>query len=328
MATNGMTGHMWEDFTSDDYRKMPSVGSIEYFDPFSKSFQKFEPRHKTPDGVETGGGGPGYYRPASLIAVWATAPFLHNNSLGHFTNDPSVQGRLEAFDDAIHKLLYLERRAQSSDYASPDRLAKDHGLIWRTPCETWLDIRGTDVPLYLRRLPLPDWVLNLSEQLTGMGSLRAVVPLILILAALVILLWVRGPGVRMWWWRRSAYGLIVIALAVGFLAYLDDGGLGDLRIGPIPEGTPVNLIANLNPDAPEPVMKKALRDTLDGIAEIQNRHLVGSQKQDVIDKKIGPALMSVSKCPDFVMDKGHFYPWFNDMTPKDKEALIELLKTF
>jgi hypothetical protein len=38
--------------------------------------------------------------------------------------------------------------------------------------------------------------------------------------------------------------------------------------------------------------------------------------------------MKVSRCPDFVMDRGHVFPWFKSMTDADKEALIELLKTF
>ena len=38
--------------------------------------------------------------------------------------------------------------------------------------------------------------------------------------------------------------------------------------------------------------------------------------------------MKVSRCPDFVMDQGHYYEWFKTMTDDDKDALIELLKTF
>ena len=38
--------------------------------------------------------------------------------------------------------------------------------------------------------------------------------------------------------------------------------------------------------------------------------------------------MAVSRCPDFVMDQGHYFEWFKQMTDEDKDALIELLKTF
>ena len=34
---------------------------------------------------------PGYYRVPSLVSVWSSAPFLHNNMLGKFTGDPFWQ---------------------------------------------------------------------------------------------------------------------------------------------------------------------------------------------------------------------------------------------
>ena len=42
--------------------------------------------------------------------VWATAPFLHNNSVGLYNGDPSVAGRLAAYDSAMTMLLWPERR--------------------------------------------------------------------------------------------------------------------------------------------------------------------------------------------------------------------------
>ncbi len=95
-------------------------------------------------------------RLASLISVWATAPLLHNNSLGLFNNDSSVKGRLEAFNDAIHKLLWPERRLESSSYngAAATRLHTDHGLIWRTPQVTYLDLPAKGVPAVLSKIPL------------------------------------------------------------------------------------------------------------------------------------------------------------------------------
>ena len=45
--------------------------------------------------------GPGYYRPATLISAWATAPYFHNNALGLYNRDPSVKGRMIAFTDGI-----------------------------------------------------------------------------------------------------------------------------------------------------------------------------------------------------------------------------------
>ena len=51
-----------------------------------------------------------YYRTPTLVNIWATAPFLHNNSLGMFVGDPSVTGRLVAYQDAMEKLLWPEKR--------------------------------------------------------------------------------------------------------------------------------------------------------------------------------------------------------------------------
>jgi hypothetical protein len=327
MATNALNGHMWEDFSSNTYRKMPSIGTITYFNPFSGQDETYTPRQPSQD-APTGGGGVGFYRPPTLMSIWATAPFLHNNSLGHFNNDPSVHGRLDAYDDAIHKLLYPERRVQSSDYATPAQLAADHGLIWRTPCDTYLRIRGTDIPLYLRRLPMPEWLLGLEDWLNGLGQWKALPTVILLVAGFVILYFSKGRTSQARWWRFWGGASIVVGLVVGFIAYGVSGGFGDLEIGPIPAGTPVDLIANINPDAPPEKLQNAVSVLINGITEIQTRHLDGADKEKILRDKIGPALMEVSKCPDFVMDKGHFYPWFADMTPKDKEDLIELLKTF
>ena len=42
--------------------------------------------------------------------VWATAPFLHNNSVGLYNGDPSVAGRLAAYENAMNMLLWPDRR--------------------------------------------------------------------------------------------------------------------------------------------------------------------------------------------------------------------------
>ena len=39
-------------------------------------------------------GGRGYTRPASLVSLWSTAPFLLNNSVGQFDPSPSVEARM------------------------------------------------------------------------------------------------------------------------------------------------------------------------------------------------------------------------------------------
>src|SRR5262249_8529365 len=100
MASNAVSGHVWNDFASESYKQLPPIGPVELHDPIQdKTFTWTPP-----------GGGRGYMRVPSLVAIWTTAPFLHNNEIGKFTGDPSTKGRMDAFDDAIRKLLSPETR--------------------------------------------------------------------------------------------------------------------------------------------------------------------------------------------------------------------------
>ena len=389
MATNGLTGHMWEDFSSDSYRSLPSPGPITYFNPYlgPKGMDStFTPRHKTALGVPAGGGGPGYYRVPSLVSIWATAPFLHNNSLGLFNNDPSVNGRLDAFDDAIHKLLWPEKRLESSSYngATPERLKQDHGLIWRTSNVSHLTLEAKRVPYFLKQVPFFGALSAKYSWLYGIAPLW--LPTVMLLAGALLILLLSNSRLRYGWgygvlataivlllvfvvsdyfpacpvlgqfrqvqprWfpvatlvglgitlllplsatcrRYVGYLSVIAALLIGTIVYFDAGKLGDLSLGPIPKGTPVNLLANFNSEADRGQQSASLKQAVAGLAEIKTRHLGDDEAKRVLKEKVAPALMDVNKCPDFVMDKGHYFDWFHLMTDDDKHALIELLKTF
>ncbi len=101
-GSNAMEGHIWEDFSSIDYEHLPQMDEI------SGLYNPVNP--KKPIRFRLPAGGPGYYRTPTLAGVWATAPYFNNNSLGIFTGDPSVAGRMRAFDDAMDKLLWPEHR--------------------------------------------------------------------------------------------------------------------------------------------------------------------------------------------------------------------------
>lgn len=73
-TTNWKAGQIWANFSSDQYKQRP-------------------------------GGGPGFYRNVPLLGIWATAPFFHNNRLGTYNGNPSVAGRLAAYEDAMDQLL-------------------------------------------------------------------------------------------------------------------------------------------------------------------------------------------------------------------------------
>jgi len=116
LATNATQGHIWEQFSSKTYKELPSPGKLTLENPFNES---------NPIEFEVPSGGVGYYRTPTLISVWATAPFLHNNSLGEYNKDPSVEGRIDAYTDAMEKLLWPEKR---------------EGIIYRTTQDSSLDL--------------------------------------------------------------------------------------------------------------------------------------------------------------------------------------------
>jgi len=122
-GTNAKRGQIWNYFSSETYKNLPSVGSIEVWNPFTETNEAFN----MPDG------GPGYYRTPSLISCWSSAPFFHNNALGIYTNDPSVAARITAFDDAAKKLLWPARRL-------------DKGSIWRTSEDCQFQLNGQYIP--------------------------------------------------------------------------------------------------------------------------------------------------------------------------------------
>jgi hypothetical protein len=71
-----------------------------------------------------------YYRMPTLVSIWATAPYLHNNSVGEYTGDPSIAGRMAAYNAAMSKLMWPERRlglasikVTSEDSRLPDLFA-------------------------------------------------------------------------------------------------------------------------------------------------------------------------------------------------------------
>ena len=84
MATNAQKGHVWEEFSSETYKQLPPAGNITGL---------YNPR-KPDEPISVNVAQGGYYRTPSLVSMWATAPYLHNNALGTYVKDPSVAGRM------------------------------------------------------------------------------------------------------------------------------------------------------------------------------------------------------------------------------------------
>jgi hypothetical protein len=126
--------------------------------------------------------------------------------------------------------------------------------------------------------------------------------------------------------RISLAVLALLSLAMGFAANLFVGGaIGPLKVGPIPQGTPVNLIMNINPEAPPEALLDAGTALLRGALMVKARSLKGELALHTFEKEAGLPLLKASKCPDFVLDRGH---WFGEsLSDDDKQKLIAFLRT-
>lgn len=133
MNNNSARGHIYEEWSTETYKTLPSAGSTSLYNPF-------DPDNPIPFEFPEA---QGYYKPFPLVGAWAFAPFLHNNSLGDFTGDPSVEGRMKAFDDAAEKLLWPEKRPGVDAIF---RTSVDSKSIF--PTRGWLEVpAGTPVVL-------------------------------------------------------------------------------------------------------------------------------------------------------------------------------------
>jgi hypothetical protein len=409
VGTNAIRGQIWDNFSSEGYKSLPAVGLVHFFNPFKKDGGVDEWGNN--DAYAPPSGGPGYYRPASLVSLWATAPFLHNNALGIYNRDPSVHGRLTAFDDAIDKLLNKNKRTGSAtvhreveaartlpnndqkDYCHKNpadqsvvcnalrgdlrqtfaqagltgqRGFSDVGFIYRTTQDSYIDFRrpfirpllnGVLGPLTTSVLTFYLWlvlaVIALVLVFIGRARLAAIllavtaialaallrgtaldtiypwlrcVPVVLLAAACLFL---AAPNARTC--ARIFFGLgAIVFLATGIYAKVYvDGHIDDIKIGPIPRGTPVNLLMNINPDAPAIDLFNAVSALTRGILRVRRDNLTQDPNHPfaalaAFQEEAAPALLKASKCPDFVLDRGH---WFGEaLTDQEKKQLKAFLE--
>ena len=260
LATNALEDNIWDNFSSETYKNLPSVGMIEVQHPYSGEVSKYE----------MPGGGRGYTRPASLVSLWSTAPFLLNNTLGRFEPSGTVQDRMKAFDDAIEQLLWPEKR--DGDFSVVTKSGLKHpGIIDRTTEQSYLRVSSGYLPGFLQKLE---------------GSLANLLP-----------------------WLFSGEGI---------------------EIGPIPSGTPVSMLSNIDLEQRKKVLKLLLKIKKDLKALPQGAS--DEQAREVFKDLVNP-LIDASKCPDYVVNKGHYFGTQYDknavaLNNKQKQDLIQFLKTF
>jgi hypothetical protein len=259
LATNALAGDIWDNFSSHSYKSLPSVGKITVHHPITGA----------PRTYDMPAGGRGYIRPASLVSLWSSAPFLLNNSLGDFYWSGSVGDRMKSFNSGIEQLLWPDRRKGDRKYmtASGKELP---GVIDVTSATTYLRVPKGYLPDFLEQL---------------VGPLSYAQP-----------------------WLFSE---------------------GGIEIGPIPQGTPINLLSNIDLEQ----RGKVLRFLIDAKRDLKSLP-PGASDEDarkVFANLIEP-LLGVSKCPDYVINRGHYFgtDFFSEepgLSDQDKRALIEFLKT-
>ena len=171
VGSNATRGHIWEQFSSDTYKTLPPVGTLRGL---------YNPRDTDhPITFDLPGGGRGYYRTASLTSVWATAPYLHNNSVGAFIKDPSASARMAAFGDGMEKLLWPEKRlgVRSIAVTTTDSTVTISGTTrnLRIPMGTPVDyvarVDPTELARLVARLPAVNLVLKLTPDDVLLSSL-------------------------------------------------------------------------------------------------------------------------------------------------------------
>lgn len=276
LATNAIANNIWDNYSSQSYKDLPSVGSITWYDPYTGA----------PHQYVMPAGGRGYTRVPSLIALWSTAPYLLNNSVGPFDQSPSVDARMRVFQASIEQMLWPERRVHDSLLKT-----KVPGTMDRTSAPSYLTIaKGY----------LPDLVQK------NIGAVRVLFP--------------------------SAF---------------PDGDDSELSIGPIPAGTPVGLLANvrllsedLHGDQLTQYEKNKAALVAGVIVDLLRLPKNASDPQArKVFANLYPRLLALSKCPDFVVNRGHYFgtsyrepgetgPPRRGPSDSDKRALIEFLKTF
>jgi hypothetical protein len=119
---------------------------------------------------------------------------------------------------------------------------------------------------------------------------------------------------------------------------------GDITLGPLPKGFPVNALANtkLLPDNDEPdalghywKLLKAGPTLLSAFKQmggacspekLADPETEANAEAAVRDTGLIDTLVGVSKCPDYVVNRGHYFG--ADLSADDKEALIAYLKHF
>jgi len=325
LATNALAGDIWDDFSSDSYKSLPPPRELTVHHPVSGAAMALRPL----------GNGRGYTRPASLVSLWSTAPLLLNNSVGHQdygygapasrSPAPGPVGARSGYAPAGRDRPqgggegYPAQGRDEAGYSGQDYDPYDPGVASRL--RVFEDsITKLLYPQRRRRdeataAPVPGYI----YRTTAPSCLR--VPRRYV------------PGCCWDWLAGAAHWLAPWAV----------NARGDIELGPFPEGMPVNLLANtqLVPDHDQggglghywrllklgwrlgTVLKEA--GGACSAEELDDPGVRLRARRAFYDSGLVDQLIGLSKCPDYVVNKGHYFG--TDLPDPDKQALIAYLKT-
>ena len=345
LATNAIPGHIWDDFASKSYKSLPSVGDVTVTDPVTGKPRRFT----------MPAGGRGYLRPATLVSLWSSAPFLQNNSLGRFEASPSVEARMRSFDDSIRKLLWPERREMDSKLG-----AAAGGHIDRIEGTAYLSVHAGQLPGFVKPAlgplawALPAMFSNGTERIDFTGSTtQGSAAITNVSTALQLSTFnagapVSGPGIptsaRVVFFDGATRTLTIdkpaTATAEGAKLVTDAPDAG-LKVGPIPAGTPITLLSGMELAAEsgslfETIVQQArLAGKFIGLPNTYRRIAAETNPatRQKMTEELESRMLTETKCPDFVVNRGHYFGTDKQgeeppLSDADKEALIAFLKTF
>ena len=87
----------------------------------------------------------------------------------------------------------------------------------------------------------------------------------------------------------------------------------------------MNLLANIDPDvSPKDLAKLGLKIKR-VLLEIKAKDLDSAGAKKLMRDELAADLFKLSKCPDLIEDRGHYFG--TELPDTDKRALIEFLKT-
>lgn len=347
IGTNAIAGNIWDNFSSASYKALESIGNFRVDYPTSNMGMASAM-------VQVPGGGRGYLRPASLISLWSTAPFLQNNALGKFDWRGTVDGRMNSFNDSIRKLLWPETRAEDAGHG---KLAVDYVTTDGHKLKGVIDVTTTDSYLKVPRVGTAQWLWHalvdrLRKEPKGIEMMQKGKS------------WTMRDGSKMEkivykqpeppkrnWIERQFHALFGGTDKTELASTSDEESAnvtGDeagefLNIGPIPAGVPINLVSNINLELFTSLKRResiftlmlAFEKVIHAVAKIHLEHLQGTAARDAFMSIAGDQLIKVSKCKDFVVNRGHYFgtqysPDKGDsgqgLSQTEKAALIEYLK--